>query len=121
MTDMIIKNIKDVLTILDDVFDDPTEYWNSVYQERPDYMSFLNDHPDENLVSYFDRHLIDSGKVLELGCGEGRNAIYMAKQGCAVEAIDLSNKAIAKARGKSKEQGVTVDFSCECLCYRTSE
>ncbi|MEC0091478.1 hypothetical protein [Paenibacillus macquariensis] len=44
-----------------------------MYQERPDYMSFLNDHPDENLVSYFDRNLFDSGKVLELGYGEGCN------------------------------------------------
>jgi len=32
MTDMIIKNVEDVLTILDDLFDDPTEYWNSVYK-----------------------------------------------------------------------------------------
>ena len=34
------------------------------------------------------------GRVLELGCGPGRNAIYMAEKGYKVDAIDISEHAI---------------------------
>ena len=49
--------------------------------------------------------MIESGKVpvgraLDLGCGTGTNAIYLARQGFAVIGIDASRRAIALARRK---------------------
>ena len=112
MKNKIIRSTEDVFETLDELFNDSFEYWNTVYQERPEYMSFLTNFPDENLVSYFNSEQLKTSKVLELGCGEGRNAIYMAKQGCDVEAIDISIKAIQLAKDNANKQNVDVRFSC---------
>jgi ubiquinone/menaquinone biosynthesis C-methylase UbiE len=108
-----IKNMNDLFIVLDDVFENPVEYWNIVYQERPIYMSFLTEDPDENLLTYFSENYLHSGRALELGCGEGRNAIYLAQQDCEVDAVDFSNEAIEVACKKAKEKNVKVNFLCE--------
>jgi SAM-dependent methyltransferase len=108
-----VRNHNDLLQILDDIVNDPSEYWNTIYQERPKYMSFLTESPYENLVSYFKNNVIQSGKALELGCGEGRNSFYMARQGCEVDAIDISNEAINNALEKAKSKNVEINFLCK--------
>ena len=44
------------------------------------------DAPAGNLVSYLDRGLIKAGRALDLGCGPGRNALYLASVGFEVDA-----------------------------------
>jgi tellurite methyltransferase len=41
---------------------------------------------------------LSGGRVLDLGCGEGRDAVFFAKQGCEVTGVDISRAGIAKAR-----------------------
>lgn len=43
---------------------------------------------------------------IEMGCGKGRNSIWLAKQGIRMNAFDFSNVAIAEAQKRSKEQRV---------------
>ena len=43
-------------------------------------MPFFVAKPDENLVSYLDRNLITPDRVLDLGCGPGRNAYISPRQ-----------------------------------------
>ena len=50
------------------------------------------------------------GRALDLGCGTGTNAIYMAKHGWGVSAVDFVGRAIDQARKKAKKAGVKVDF-----------
>jgi SAM-dependent methyltransferase len=50
--------------------------------------------------------------VIELGCGTGTNAIWLAKQGFDVTAVDLSTLAINRARERAAEQQVKPDFLC---------
>jgi SAM-dependent methyltransferase len=52
---------------------------------------FLVEWPDENLADWFGDGLLAPGHVLELGCGHGRNATYLAGLGCAVDAIGRSS------------------------------
>ena len=52
------------------------------------------------------------GRVLDLGCGPGRNAVWLAKAGFSVDAIDLSPEALAWARERADEAGVDVGFTC---------
>ncbi len=68
--------------------------------------------PDENLVEFLNGDIAITSAV-ELGCGEGRNAIYMAKQGLAVTALDLSPTAIENAKRIAKQHAVDVDFRCQ--------
>ncbi|MET8404343.1 class I SAM-dependent methyltransferase [Streptomyces sp900116325] len=48
------------------------------------------------------------GRALELGCGTGTNAIYLARHGWEVAAVDLIDRAVDQAREKAAEAGVAV-------------
>ena len=55
-------------------------------------------------------HHIPKGKVLSLAEGEGRNAVFLAKQGYSVTAVDGSIVGLNKARKLAEENGVVVEF-----------
>ncbi|PKD43629.1 class I SAM-dependent methyltransferase [Rhodohalobacter barkolensis] len=53
----------------------------------------------------------DYKNILDLGCGRGRNSLALAKRGYHVTGIDLSKKAIQKAKSNAKEKNLkNVDF-----------
>jgi SAM-dependent methyltransferase len=51
-----------------------------------------------------------AGRALDLGCGTGTNAIYLAQRGWKVAAVDFVGRAIKTARQKARQAGVQVDF-----------
>jgi ubiquinone/menaquinone biosynthesis C-methylase UbiE len=53
---------------------------------------------------------LPAGSALELGCGTGDTAIYLARQGWKVTAVDFVPKALGKARAKAGTAGVSVNF-----------
>ncbi len=53
---------------------------------------------------------MEPGRALDLGCGEGRNALWLASKGWAVTAVDFSEVAIERGRGWAGQRGLTVDF-----------
>ena len=53
------------------------------------------------LYSAFEQHLPLSGKILDVGCGSGRDALYFSKLGYEVEAFDNSEKLVEMARQKT--------------------
>ncbi len=75
----------------------------------------------------------DGLKVLDLGCGNGRNAVPLARMGCKVTGVDISNVALSLLKEKSQKEGVSVDtiqsdfaslsFPSEsfglCVCYNS--
>lgn len=50
------------------------------------------------------------GRAIDLGCGEGRNSLYLAGLGWTVTGIDFSSVAVEKARRLASEQGLAVNF-----------
>lgn len=54
-----------------------------------------------------------SGRALDLACGEGRNAIWLARGGWLVTGIDYSKVAIDKAARLANAAGVEIDWRCE--------
>ncbi|HEX6682984.1 MAG TPA: class I SAM-dependent methyltransferase, partial [Candidatus Limnocylindrales bacterium] len=54
--------------------------------------------------------LAPPGRVIDLGCGEGDNAIFLAQQGFDVTAVDFAPAAIEKARAKAAAAGIDVEF-----------
>jgi SAM-dependent methyltransferase len=52
--------------------------------------------------------LLPTGRILCLGEGEGRNAVWLAEQGHEVTAVDASAVGLRKARGLAAERGVRI-------------
>src|SRR5271170_2702791 len=50
------------------------------------------------------------GRVLDVGCGTGENALYFASRGHATSGIDFAPTAVEKARAKATARGSTVIF-----------
>ncbi len=50
------------------------------------------------------------GRALDLACGGGRNAVWLAEEGWSVTGVDYSDVALAQARELAAERGVDVAF-----------
>jgi SAM-dependent methyltransferase len=75
--------------------------------------------PQPSLVAIEQKGHVE-GKVLDIGCGAGDNAIYLASCGHSVHDIDLSAAAIARAQRAAQNSGVTVDFQVADIFALTS-
>lgn len=62
--------------------------------------------------AFLKRHLGSLGKgvALDLASGEGENAVFLARAGWKVDAVDISPVGVRKARRRAKEAGVNVNF-----------
>jgi SAM-dependent methyltransferase len=89
------------------------EDWDRRYAEVE---SLWSARPNRVLVAEVDG--LTPGRALDLACGEGRNAIWLAERGWDVTGVDFSQVAIAKARASAERAGVDVDFVCaDLLAY----
>ncbi len=62
------------------------------------------------VVTLIENGSLKGTRALDLGCGTGTNAIYLARNGFQVVGVDFSPRAIATARDKAKREGVSADF-----------
>lgn len=87
-------------------FDDAQARWNERYQ-REDYL--FGTEPNAWLRAH--AHLWQSGqRVLCVADGEGRNSVWLARQGLQVDAFDISPVAAEKAQRLAHEARVSVRF-----------
>jgi 2-polyprenyl-3-methyl-5-hydroxy-6-metoxy-1,4-benzoquinol methylase len=66
--------------------------------------------PKESVVAWHGAGLVQ-GEVLDIGCGLGDNAIYLAQQGFKVTGLDISPTALSTAEQRAADAGVTVRFA----------
>jgi 2-polyprenyl-3-methyl-5-hydroxy-6-metoxy-1,4-benzoquinol methylase len=69
--------------------------------------------PDIHLMNLFAGWPKCGGKVLEVGCGTGTNAMWMAEQGLQVTGMDISSAAIEQAKQRAADKGLTCRFFAE--------
>jgi SAM-dependent methyltransferase len=86
---------------------DEVAHWEDRYREQPPWDT---GRVSAELVRRLGQYTIPRGRAVELGCGTGTNAVWLAQQGFDVTAIDISPTAIALAETKAKESGVSVRF-----------
>src|SRR5215470_3640817 len=76
--------------------------WEAIYSSRArgllGPLQWESPNPVGALVELFDRPGFRPESVLELGCGDGVNAVFMASRGCQVTAVDVSATALEMAR-----------------------
>ena len=69
--------------------------------------------PNDFLATHYTT--IPKGKVLCLADGEGRNSVFLAKQGYQVTAVDVSPVGLEKARRLAREEEVDLELICADL------
>lgn len=79
-------------------------YREGAYQDRT--------HPSEFLTEWLPR--IKEGKfqesslrALDIACSAGRNALFLARQGYEVDAVDISSEALSRAKNSAQEAGLS--------------
>ena len=55
-------------------------------------------------------HRLSHGRALEIACGHGRNAIFLAEHGYLVDAIDISRHALLQAQHRATSLGLSVNW-----------
>lgn len=53
---------------------------------------------------------LSPGRALDLACGEGRNALWLAQRGWQVTAVDFSEVALDKGRERAAKDGLELDW-----------
>lgn len=79
----------------------PQEHWEERYRDRERVWSGA---PNATLVDVVAG--LTPGRALDLGCGEGADAIWLAEQGWAVTGVDISPTAVERARAAAAERGL---------------
>jgi SAM-dependent methyltransferase len=82
--------------------------WDARYGERDGAM--WSGRPNGRLVAEVSE--VSPGRALDVGCGEGADAIWLAQRGWTVTAIDVSDVALQRAREAADRAGVVVDWIC---------
>lgn len=92
----------------------PQEHWEGRYAEKPQMWS-----------GRVNAHLatiaggLTPGRALDLGCGEGADAIWLATAGWQVVAVDIATNALDRARAAAADRGVAerIDFQHHDLSH----
>lgn len=79
------------------------ENWSKRYKERTEELK----PPSEFLMNNIDS--LQKGTVLDLACGDGSNAVFLAKQGFSVTGVDFSEEALKRLAKFSAEEGVNIE------------
>jgi tellurite methyltransferase len=80
--------------------------WNRKYRSR---RAALRAHPSDIVCNFY--HLASHGCALDIAAGNGRNALFLAQKGFAVDALDISEAGLKMAAGREpKIRAVCVDL-----------
>ncbi len=94
------------------------ERWDQVYRKYPpEALPWELGRPRKVLVDLVESGKVKPGKALDICCGMGTNALYMAEKGFQVQGIDISPKATEYAREKAEKAGAEISFSVENAVY----
>ncbi len=79
-----------------------------------DYEKFYRDNPNglgeptREFVDFFEAYEPSQARVLDIGCGQGRDALFIARLGHVVHGIDLSPTGIADLLKAAGDEGLNI-------------
>lgn len=80
-----------------------SEVWNSAYNNNT---SFFGETPSQFALSCYDK-IKNVKKMLELGCGQGRDTLFFASKGIEIEALDYSPVGIERLKKLASEKNLS--------------
>ena len=93
-----------------------SDAWNRRYGDRE---LVWTSEPNRFLVA--EEAALPAGRALDLACGEGRNAVWLAERGWRVTGVDFSQVGLEKARALAKARGVQAEWVAADLRRYTPE
>ena len=81
-----------------------SESFDDTYDEKPEMFG----HPYKELQDYFNNCPI-TGYLLDLGCGQGRDSLFLASIGYNVTAVDSSKVGVQQMMNKAQSEGLKID------------
>lgn len=81
------------------------QFWNSLYEERPARWS---GNPNPQLIA--EASDLEPGTALDVGCGEGADALWLARRGWKVTGTDISSVALGRAQAHVEGEGVDIEW-----------
>ncbi|MFC1953328.1 methyltransferase domain-containing protein [Chloroflexota bacterium] len=93
-------------------------FWEESYKRPGKLNTFGGGKPSQAVVEVVSR-MKPGLKALDLGCGEGRNALYLARSGFITSAVDISESGIQKLNSIANELNLSVDATvCDMRGYK---
>lgn len=83
---------------------DKKSIWDKKYRRK----TYLYGKAPAKFLKQNHKHIPSGSTILDMGMGEGRNAVFLASKGHDVLGVDISSVAVKKARSLAKEQGVSI-------------
>lgn len=81
-------------------------FWEPLY--RDDSVYAFGAEPSDDVRQMAD-HFPPGGRILDIGCGDGKNSLYLAEHGFRVDAFDLSTDGVAKLLRLAEKRQVSVN------------
>ena len=94
------------------VLNSQQQHWNTTYSEEPDFFGETPSYPTQKAAEVFKKE--GKRKILELGAGQGRDAIFFAGSGFQVYALDYSESAVDMIRQKAEKLGLSHAITAVC-------
>lgn len=79
--------------------------YDRLYGETPDALGA----PNEEIVAFFGRYEGQGARILDVGCGQGRDALFIARAGHRVVGVDLSPNGIAGMTAAAEADGLPIE------------
>jgi 2-polyprenyl-3-methyl-5-hydroxy-6-metoxy-1,4-benzoquinol methylase len=100
--------------VVSEEFDQP--FWDDLYGSRP---ALWSGDPNHHLVAEVEG--LAPGAALDVGAGEGGDAIWLARRGWRVTAVDISTVALERAANHAAQAGADVADRIEWLHHDVTE
>lgn len=90
-------------------------FWEETY--KVDDIFTFGSEPN-NTIMEFENLINKSGNILDVGCGDGKNSLYLAKRGFIhIDAFDLSQNAINKLQILAHKEDININAWVDDLCF----
>lgn len=86
------------------------DWWNEIYRGPRGEIPWDIGVPSQHLVEVIEKEKVKPCPALDICCGTGTEAIYLAEKGFKISAIDVSKEAIKIAERKAQDAKIQVDF-----------